>query len=394
MAAGLSSLIYCYNLEGLRRILELEGATHFRGFNPSWNDPYSQGIWDNSKIGMGFVLDGRAWLVFRGSDDNLDWDANFRFSKTKDHIHFGFSRCWDGLSVVVEPWLDEITGVVPSLVITGHSLGGAIGVLAARSISEKATIGIEAVLTFGAPKVGSRRFVERYNALPAFTQESKAAMCLRDVTWQTRIEDDIVPKVCPGWMGFRHCGQDARQLETPPDMAFRHLNDAGGLLVPTNTSVVESLVTTFSDWIPFLKVFFYGAEKLKKGGLSHRMIGYQNFFGHSLSFHRAIARHDDVLEAIQDSRPDESPSIALPQPSFVTFANPVSTRNEFPKEITKGWTLRLTLVSIITLAFLVGFFAAMIWLVGFVHPQIRPLGYVLIVLLTIGFVQKLRHDLR
>lgn len=57
MAAGLSSLIYCYNLEGLRRILELEGATHFRGFNPSWNDPYSQGIWDNSKIGMGFVLE-------------------------------------------------------------------------------------------------------------------------------------------------------------------------------------------------------------------------------------------------------------------------------------------------------------------------------------------------
>ena len=86
IAAGLSALIYCYSLRGLQRILELENATHIRGFNPSWHDPFSHGIWDNSKIALGFVLDGRAWLVFRGSDDSLDWDANFRFSKTMTFI--------------------------------------------------------------------------------------------------------------------------------------------------------------------------------------------------------------------------------------------------------------------------------------------------------------------
>lgn len=394
MAAGLSALIYCYSLRGLQRILKLENATHIRGFNPSWHDSFSHGFWDNSKIALGFVLDGRAWLVFRGSDDSLDWDANFRFSKTRDDIHFGFSRCWDGLSRVVDPWLDEIAGVVPALVATGHSLGGAIGVLAARSISQRGAIGIEAVLTFGAPKVGSKRFVEHYNALPANILGAQGTVSLRDVTWQTRVKDDIVPKVCPNWMGFRHCGQDAGELETGSDKPFRHFSTPNYMLGPaTNPGVVETLIQTFSGWIPYLKVFFYGAEKIKQGGLSHRMIGYQNAFGGALSFRDAIARHDAVLDAIQDPRPNDPPRIALPLPSFMTFAHPVPTRDEFPKERTKGWTLRLTVVCILTLAMLLGFFVAMLWSITFLTPEFRPVGYGLIVLLTIGFVQKLRHDM-
>ena len=395
MAAGLSALIYCYSLRGLQRILELEGATHVRGFNPCWQDPFSRGIWDNSKIALGFVLDGRAWLVFRGSDDSLDWDANFRFSKTRDDIHFGFSRCWDGLSRVVDPWLDEVAGVVPALVVTGHSLGGAIGVLAARSISQKGAIGIEAVLTFGAPKVGSKRFVERYNALPSNLQGPQGAVCLRDVTWQTRVRDDIVPKVCPNWMGFRHCGQDAGELEPGSVKSLRYFNATNFTLGPaTNSGVVETLIKMLSDWIPYLKLFFYGAEKVKQGGLSHRMIGYQNAFGGALSFRDAIARHDVVIEAIQDPRPKDPPPIALLPPSLMSFAHPGPTRDEFPKESTKGWTLRLTVASILAVALLIVFFAAMLWSIKFLAPEFRPFGFGLIVLLTIGFVQKLRKDLR
>ena len=80
------------------------------------------------------------------------------------------------------------------LVVTGHSLGGALAVLAADILNAQGFL-IHSVYTFGQPRVGDATFAARYN------------MTLGQRTFRIVNSNDLVPRL-PGWlMGYRHCGQ-------------------------------------------------------------------------------------------------------------------------------------------------------------------------------------------
>lgn len=136
-------------------------------------------------------FDDVAVLAFRGTQQPRDWIANLdlwpqRFAPLDGRVHGGFAKAWDHVAAVVMPALERLDG--KRLWITGHSLGGAVALLAAATHHDK-TVGL---VTFGQPRMLKRKANEKANAI--FN------------TRYTRLVhgNDIVPKVPPN---FGHTGQ-------------------------------------------------------------------------------------------------------------------------------------------------------------------------------------------
>ncbi len=89
-----------------------------------------------------------AVLVFRGTSNARNWLSNATVGPLKNDAHRGYECLLDHLWPEIAPVLKQLDGPV---FITGHSLGGALAVLAARRHTP------EALYTFGAPPVGNRQ---------------------------------------------------------------------------------------------------------------------------------------------------------------------------------------------------------------------------------------------
>jgi hypothetical protein len=122
-------------------------------------------------------------VAFRGTANaaNAATDVKFGrrvFNAMRDatqgnaRVHAGFESCWDKLAphvlVQIEEALEStsrFTGMPKSripVLFTGHSLGGALAVLAAYSFSSETQSPL-AVYTFGMPKVGNGPFAKEYD---------------------------------------------------------------------------------------------------------------------------------------------------------------------------------------------------------------------------------------
>jgi hypothetical protein len=136
-------------------------------------------------------------LAFRGTNDILDWIANLNFAQVDalgGRVHRGF---YQTLQTVWKPMTEGLGKLYerqrkPRLWVTGHSLGGALAVLASKSISQ--AYPVTATYTYGQPRVGDQNFAENYkNKL------------IRLVTAR-----DAVPQVLLGdltnW--YRHLGEE------------------------------------------------------------------------------------------------------------------------------------------------------------------------------------------
>ena len=74
-------------------------------------------------------------------------------------VHRGFARRTDALLGRVRPFLREHD----SFIVAGHSMGSACAVLAASSlVAADASTSVDAVFTFGMPRMATRRFVDFY----------------------------------------------------------------------------------------------------------------------------------------------------------------------------------------------------------------------------------------
>jgi hypothetical protein len=139
------------------------------------------------------TVDDIALLAFRGTSNPGQWlrDARF-FPVTYDwgHVHVGFR---DGVGEV-EAALAEFDGVASAakhVWLTGHSLGGALALIAAARLKMKT--GVRALVhTYGQPAVGLNDFAER------FSVEMPSRL------WRFVNQSDIVTRV-PPWP-YRHTG--------------------------------------------------------------------------------------------------------------------------------------------------------------------------------------------
>jgi len=134
------------------------------GYNPldlcaSSYDP--QGITGAVDIQVGsnraFVLDNV--VTFRGTQNPRNWlnDLDAKFTRYQGaYVHAGFLNYYLSLKPGI---LKSLKPNMP-VYITGHSLGGAAALLAAMELPN-----VEGVCTFGAPRVGNRRFARLYRVL-------------------------------------------------------------------------------------------------------------------------------------------------------------------------------------------------------------------------------------
>jgi hypothetical protein len=140
---------------------------------------------------------GRRWVIFRGTSSIRDWllDLDFRPEEHQSgangwryHTHKGFGKAWDSIRGELLATLKSHPGhSTEQVTFCGHSLGGALAVLAAYEYV-MLTGGRARVLTFGGPRVGERDYCEE------FDREFSARM---PKALRVRHDMDVVTEVPP-----------------------------------------------------------------------------------------------------------------------------------------------------------------------------------------------------
>jgi pimeloyl-ACP methyl ester carboxylesterase len=177
-----------------------EGGRNFRFFEQGTDAGFA---YTRGEVGV---------LAFRGTILwNLhQWVAtNFRMARVgTPPRHSGFKRAWHRLRPQVKDWLQDNVAPGGPLILCGHSLGGAIALLAADELC--AGNELRAVVTFGAPRVGAIEFRDAYLDRPAAPAGHPAAVRrLAQVTRRITHVDDLVSRVPPPPF-FRHIGPEWR----------------------------------------------------------------------------------------------------------------------------------------------------------------------------------------
>lgn len=134
-------------------------------------------------------------VAFRGTQEDEDWVTN-RMVITQD-VGYGGKAHYGMLQAVLYLW-DELWqtirdfGIKKSVWFTGHSLGGALAVLAAGYCRMEGDKHPEGIYTYGAPRVGDEDFAANYDKH------------LRRNTFRYVNDLDIVPHLPPEGRTFKY----------------------------------------------------------------------------------------------------------------------------------------------------------------------------------------------
>lgn len=135
-------------------------------------------------------------IACRGTEPNewndlkADLDAATAVAETIGRVHRGFKREVDDIWPILEKSLQNND---KTLWFTGHSLGGAMATICAgRCMLSHIKSNPTQIYTFGSPRVGDKRYIN-------FVK-------VDHVRWVHN--NDIVTKVPPTWLGYRHTGQE------------------------------------------------------------------------------------------------------------------------------------------------------------------------------------------
>ena len=123
-------------------------------------------------------------VAFRGTESLGDWLADLNVLSTTHSygtVHRGFRSAYSVVDARLRAELRKFPGV--PVLITGHSLGGALATIAAAEW--QGTFDVRWIYTYGQPAVGKGRF-------PAFMAQHYGSRLIRVVN-----DDDIVPQVPP-----------------------------------------------------------------------------------------------------------------------------------------------------------------------------------------------------
>lgn len=144
------------------------------------------------------VISGRGAIIvaFAGTDPPRvqDWLVNFAALPSATGVSMGLSEAAIAFAPRIKDVVDMHQG--SKLFVTGHSLGGSLGVAVAYELS-KLNCGAEAIYTFGMPRAGN----------PAFAADYDQRLGAR--TFRFVHGEDLVPSVPPadfGGIPHQHVG--------------------------------------------------------------------------------------------------------------------------------------------------------------------------------------------
>ncbi|TWT38133.1 Lipase (class 3) [Posidoniimonas corsicana] len=201
------------------------------------------------------------------NDIRADLDAVTDVAETVGRVHRGFKREVDDLWPRLEKALQSNER---TLWFTGHSLGGAMtAICAGRCKISQIPANPAGLFTFGAPRVGNRRYVNHVK--------------LNYFRWVNN--NDIVPRVPPTWLGYRHAGVEV------------YLNRNGRI------SAVDGLMRARDRFWGFMR--------------SLRRFRIDQFSDHNMG---------EYIEAIRRAVQEEGDPAGQPEPRQATVHGPVSKK--------------------------------------------------------------------
>jgi len=129
-------------------------------------------------------------LCFRGTEPSEFSDIKADLNALPDRANNGSGWVHNGFQTEVDKIWNEIVRVLDTakgkkFYITGHSLGGAMATIATSRLADQ----VDALYTYGSPRVGTRKFVKSFLHVPHYRHVNN---------------NDIVPKVPFAIMGYRH----------------------------------------------------------------------------------------------------------------------------------------------------------------------------------------------
>lgn len=156
-----------------------------------------------------------ALIAFPGTASRQDWITDARIAKqpwAAGKVHAGFRAAFNSVAAAIEKEIRAIGA--QHLIITGHSLGGALATLCAHHFRPA----VASVITFGSPRVGNWSFAGAYDT------------ALHDQTFRVVNAGDPVPRVPFVFGTYKHVGTET------------YLRREGGVTMehPWWTSVVEA----------------------------------------------------------------------------------------------------------------------------------------------------------
>ncbi len=266
-AAWLATLVY-RDPVGLEQLLVELGAREFVTIA-------DDGL---STLACGFVLDGRAWLVFRGSDDDNDWVRNLMCLPA---YHFGFNRCFADIADKLQQWIDRVAPARHPFCIVGHSLGGALATLAARRIASEGHA-VEMLCTFGAPRVFPPWRAGKFDRASANLPGPKART-LVDVTYRFVDRFELVCYTPPAIAIFKHVGHrvdcedvsDRPKGVLAPDAGDGRWEDAKYAFTQTFAAPVVG------PWLALIQTLVRLGGRAARAPNAHNMARYARRVDHS-----------------------------------------------------------------------------------------------------------------
>ena len=209
-----------------------------------------------------------AVLAFRGTEadswNDIQTDLKFRFYKGEHglKIHWGFRDAYGKVGETVKAAVDKKTQGY-SLYITGHSLGGALAIIAAKELGRDS---LAACYTFGSPRVGNEELGEEIRA-PIYRIVNAADGVPRvPLSWASRCAAFLISFVRPSWgdwieknfCGYMHLGD------------MRYLTACDGDL--SKLKVIPNLSMPFRAWRMARRMIANGPSV---AGTDHRIDNYR-----------------------------------------------------------------------------------------------------------------------
>ena len=167
-------------------------------------------------IPIGFIAQRRdsIFLILRGTRTITEWIRNFGINLSPyvlpsfGKVHAGFLETYNLIRPAVMTTLSA-AGPKTKLYVAGHSLGAAVTVCALPDIETVTRHRVQALYTFGSPRVGDDQFVQAFNAI--FARRSFRIANTSDI-----VTSIPLPVPIAGIVGgyFSH-------VETPVDMTIQ-----------------------------------------------------------------------------------------------------------------------------------------------------------------------------
>jgi Lipase (class 3) len=180
-----------------------------KGIRDAWKGPLADQIPNLLQALDQYPRERRILIAFRGTKKQKDWmsngdavQASFRWGK----VHQGFLNIYNSGKAALFAKFDQLLPKDPALqyetqvLVTGHSLGGALATLCAADLSDRSNLPTPILYTFASPQVGNSAFAEGFN-----TRMSKTCNAKFRTSCSVRVYRpmDIVPKL-PGLPGYTH----------------------------------------------------------------------------------------------------------------------------------------------------------------------------------------------